>query len=519
MPSMSVTVFMIRRAAYVDFYKFLKTLGDGVPASRGIVGYFYAIPGSPDQPSWVTALSGTYLPAAALDGLVSQSPAGILTCRLNSKLFAISFGHAWMKLNNDWVDHSFGRRVTLNSVAANDLRQIRSEQVLANRHRSIERAPSSAKLSEFGYESDRDLVFSVEGISRMRPFIGVVRGGAPLRFDVDIGLLLKAIDAASKRLGYGYQSKFPDIDSLVPVTIKSDIDSLDRKLDDEISAGNPGRLVGLTPPASLEVFDQDVYFSYGRWNQQRHARSWALAYPEWVASLGGNPPTLAAAERTQVNVVEASTGIKKTSVKIRDALSFDLVRPDGHYVIFSGKWYRASPNLASKLTSFLGELKVSAFPPPAWNGADDEGLYNKNACIDNPNLVHMDARNIFYGGGYSQFEFCDFVDPGNKVIYFVKNPGSSAGMSHLYEQARRTTELFFGNNQNYLEKLIEKIVQNHPEIDTSWLSTPPRGLDWEVCLVSMGKAAVDLPMFAKCGLMRVHRDLVGRFRQVSYCVV
>ncbi|MDH5824283.1 TIGR04141 family sporadically distributed protein [Luteimonas sp. RD2P54] len=516
---MSVTVFMIRRAAYSEFNAFLKTLGNGVSTIGGINGVFYPIPSRPERPAWVNALSGKYIPATAAAGLVSQSPAGILTCRINGKLFAVCFGHGWMKLSNDWVDHSFGRRVVLNSIAEDDLRQLRSEQVLANRHRSIERSPSSAKLNDFGYESDRDLVFSVEGFCRVPPFLGVVRGGAPVRFDVDISLFPRAIFAASTRLGRGYQSKFPDIDSLVPVTLRDDVTAMDHRLDEEMSGGNVNNLVGLTPPASLEVFDQDVYFSYGRWKEVGHARSWALAYSEWTDSLAGAAVSLATAESSKVHVVDAATGRRKTSVKIRDALSFDFVRKDGHYVIFSGKWYRASPNLSVKLDAFLGSLVDSAFPPPIWNGRDDEGTYNHSACVADARLVHMDARNIFYGGGQSKFEFCDFLDPVNKVLYFVKNPCSAAGMSHLYEQARRTTELFFGNNRGYVEKLRIALLRHRADIDVSWLDVPPRGPEWEICLVSMGRAAADLPLFAKCGLMRVHRELSGRFRQVSYCVV
>lgn len=518
MPNVSVTVFMIRRVAYTNFNDFLKTLGAGVSAIGGLNGTFYPIPDDAQPPAWVTALSGTYLPLSAMADLFAQSPAGILTCRANKKLFAITFGYAWMKLSNDWVDHSFGRRVVLNSIAADDLRQLRSEQVLANRHRSIERAPGSAKLNEFGYESDRDLVFSVEGFCRTPPFIGVVRGGAPLRFDVDVGMLLKALAAAGGRLGHGYQRKFPDIDSLVPVTLRDDILALDEKLDTVMVAGNVDGSIGLTPPASLEVFDQDIYFSYGRWNESGHARSWVLAYPEWVDSLNGAAPSLLVAEKSYVSVVDASTGLRKARVKIRDAISFDFVTSGGHYVIFSGKWYRASPDLWAKINAFLGSVSESAFPPPSWDKRSSEGEYNIKACLTNAALVHMDARNIFYGGSQSKFEFCDFLDPFNKVLYFVKNPNSAAGMSHLYEQARRTTELFFGNNPEYVAKLREALTRARPTIDTSWLDMPPRGPDWEVCLVSMGRAAADLPLFAKCGLMRVYRDLSGRFRKVSFSV-
>jgi len=304
----------------------------------------------------------------------------------------------------------------------------------------------------------------------------------------------------------------------LPVKSRADIDALDTILDTEISGGNLLARVGLAPPASLEVIDQDVYFSYGRWNKANHARSWSLQYQEWVATLGGRQPSLHEAREDKIHVADAATGLRRTSIKVKDALSFDTVRTDGHYLIFSGNWYRASPNLNNKLNAFLGQLQASAFPPPQWDGVSDEGSYNVAACNSTPSLIHMDARNVFYGPGQSKFEFCDFLDPTNKILYFVKNPSSSAGMSHLYEQARRTAELFFGSNPDYIDKLRVALLRGRPTLDVSWLSTYSRSLDWEICLVSMGRAASSLPMFAKCGLMRVHRELASRFRAVTYCV-
>ncbi|QNA96210.1 TIGR04141 family sporadically distributed protein [Stenotrophomonas maltophilia] len=122
-------------------------------------------------------------------------------------------------------------------------------------------------------------------------------------------------------------------------------------------------------------------------------------------------------------------------------------------------------------------------------------------------------------GGQSKFEFCDFLDIDKKILYFVKNPSSAAGMSHLYEQVRRTVELFFGSNEDYLGQLRHKFSEAHPAIDPSWLCSPPRSVEWEICMVSMGKPATHLSMFSKCGLMKLHREVSNRCRLVSFAQV
>lgn len=519
MPHLTATVFLVKKRYYLEFKEFLISIGRGFPLSGGLQGNFYPMVDQEKSPVWTSTISHLFVSTSAVSQLKSRSPAGIMVCRAGGKLLAITFGHAWMKLKGDWIEHDFGRRVALNLIEKDDLKQIRSEQVLAKRHRSIERSPVIASLDAFGYESDRDLVFSIEGIGKHKLFNGSIRGGAAVRFDIEAKMLPTALVAITKKMGYGYQKKFPDIDNLTLVSSKSDIQALEADLQGEIAGGNSFGRITMAPPSSLEVFDKDIYFSYGRWNKTNHTKSWSLIYAEWIASLGSTVASLDTAAKETIHVVDAATGYRHSTISAKEAFSLDVTNPNGHFLIFSGKWYRASPNLELKLSHFLSNLPNASQPPPSWNGIDDERTYNLKACIASPQLLHMDARMVYYGGGQSKFEYCDFADTQNKILYFVKNPSSSAGMSHLYEQARRTSELFFGSNQNYRNALIRTMQIAYPNLNLSWLASAPRSIDWEICLVSMGKPAHLLPMFAKCGLMRVHRELAPRFKTVTYAIV
>lgn len=518
MESLSVTAFLIRRDCTDEVREFLINLQDRIPLSLEYgTGSFFPISSEPDPPNWAKELQDKLLTRPPAIPLNSQSPAGILSIWLKSRLILITFGHAWMKLDPRWYQHDFGRRAALNLIEKDALRQIRLEQVLAKRHRQIERAPGAADLYSFGYESDRDLVFSVEGVSRHKVIHGTVRGGAALRFDTRTDRLPRALELACKLQGYGYQKKFPDIDSLAPITNKIDIQNLDSELEIELAAPHPR--VSMAPPTSLEVFDQDLYFNYGRWNAKNHARSWNLSFDEWKASLGGAAPNLHAATEATINVVDASTGVRRTRIIPKDCFSLDVTNKRGHFILFSGKWYMASPNLEAKMESFLNSLLPPSEPPPNWNGADDEGTYNNSVCNLNNELVHMDARNVMYGGGQSRFEFCDFLNPSKKILYFAKNPSSAQGMSHLFEQTRRTVELFFGNNDLYLNKLRRKLIQEHPNLNMDWIEGRPISSQWEVCLVSLGKRADQLSMFPRCGLMKLHREISGRCGKVTFAAL
>jgi hypothetical protein len=45
-------------------------------------------------------------------------PGGMLVLRRNGRTFGAIFGHAWLILEDQWLERDFGRRVALNTVAA-----------------------------------------------------------------------------------------------------------------------------------------------------------------------------------------------------------------------------------------------------------------------------------------------------------------------------------------------------------------------------------------------------------------
>jgi uncharacterized protein (TIGR04141 family) len=115
------------------------------PLAAPLDGEFIPFPSGQDPPPWVDAVSSLLQNSNALD-LDSQSPAGILVVRRSGNTFVLSFGHAWQKLEEQWLEPDFGLRVALNSIPRNKLLEIRSQQVFAKGHVASEPrllAPSS----------------------------------------------------------------------------------------------------------------------------------------------------------------------------------------------------------------------------------------------------------------------------------------------------------------------------------------------------------------------------------------
>ena len=92
-------------------------------------------------------------------------------------------------------------------------------------------------------------------------------------------------------------------------------------------------------------------------------------------------------------------------------------------------------------------------------------------------------------------------------------------MSHLLEQVRRTAELLFSNDGSYRKELTKLFKKYHPTADRNWLETRPSNGDWQLCLVSLGRRAENLPFFCQMRVSTAHNDLTQRGHDVSFATV
>ena len=126
------------------------------------------------------------------------------------------------------------------------------------------------------------------------------------------------------------------------------------------------------------------------------------------------------------------------------------------YILSSGIWYSVSVDFLKKVNNVVAKIAQPATVLPAWDGKEREGVYNAR-CAKGKGFTSFDAKNLRYGGGQSQLEFCDILHLDSQTLYFAKIASRSSGMSHLLEQVRRTAELLFSQDQSYRDELIANI--------------------------------------------------------------
>ncbi len=520
MAKLPLSIYLLRQDRVSAFEKDLRVNPQtALPLAPPLDGYVLPLPVKETVPQWVGALNSVLQNPTALS-LTGSSPAALLVVRRGPDTFVLPFGHAWMKLDDDWKEKDFGRRVALNSIRPDKLVEIEIEQIFAKWHVARERAPRASAVDEFGVEFDRDLVASVGGVPSHKILGKKLRGGTSLRVDVEFSTLGDVLDRSSQLFkSTTYRKYWPDIDNLSVVADETLIDKLEGRFDEELKDGaGEKKLVMFAPTYLREEVDSVDSYVFGRMTKAPVTIPY-LFVQSWLSYLEreGLEKTVSEAKVTAVHLLDSdSEPLKRYSVF--QCFGYELSFGGKHYILSSGIWWEVSQDFLTKVNKDVSGINPPQIALPAWNQVESEGEYNER-CAQTAGFTFYDAKKLWYGGGQSQLEFCDLLHLDSKTLYFAKIPTKSSGMSHLVEQVRRTTELFFSPDDDYRKELKRVTKVLHKGLRVDWLQTRPRQGDWTICLVSLGKSATQLPFFARCGLYNINRALRKAGHKVSFLKV
>jgi uncharacterized protein (TIGR04141 family) len=485
-----------------------KLFADSISLTGELEGQFVVIYGRPRPPAWFEEIS-SYLQNAPAQPVLSQSSAGLMLISRAAKDFVVCFGHAWQRLEYAWLEADFGRRVALNAIPPKKILELSSEQVFAKWHLARERSPRATEFKEFGVEFDRDLVYAIEGVPKEELLGSVMRGGPSLRMSIPLTSLGRALDrCAALYASSSYRKHWPEIDNLRLIKDHSRVVQLDALLNADLIAGNGNTRVALFSP-SLRHGDGAPPESYvfGR-HVDSAPQAPLLLFGSFEAQLArrGKSLSLENAKSTPVHMLDEDDQPIETK-SVYDCMCYETTSGGRQYILSSGKWYEAAAIFLKSIDAQIRGIKRPSVSLPKWNGSDDEDVYNEGCCVKGSGLHNFDKKLVWFGGSQSKFEFCDLMHPGKRILFFAKIATRSSDMSHLVEQVRRTVELTFGPDGSFRSHLKKKMEQHFPGLPRTWLDQRPNPTEWELCLVSLGRAANDLPLFAKCGVARLVRSL------------
>lgn len=516
---LSLTVFLLKSGQLQNLKQAFLADQSSFALVPQLEGFFIPLPADERAPGWVSSVQ-SILQNPNTPALLSQSPAGMLVITRGDKTFAVTFGHAWRQLKDEWLEIDFGRRVALNSIPREQLLEIRSEQVFAKWHISNERAPRASSVEEFGVEFDRDLVAVVEGIPTetvAKKLGSTVRGGTSLRVKISFNTLGDMLDKAGTLFdSNAYKKIWPEIDNVTLVKDDALVQKLEHKLDAELATGTAQTNMVMFIPSRRDE-DSSVTESYvfGRLSKTPSTHPY-LTIASWIGYLKAEEktPSVEEAKASKIHIMdEAKKPVGLYTVF--ECFGYELSYGGQQYILSSGNWYEVIKQFIHQTNSIANGIDPPKAKLVLWNHGESERAYNLR-CAEERGFLFFDAKNVIFGGNQSKFEFCDFLDLKTKTLFFVKIPTQSSGMSHLVEQTRRTAELLFSTDDGYRKELVKVFKKYHKTVDISWLDSRPRNGSWNLCLVSLGKNAMQLPFFARRSLVRAYKDLAERGHSVSF---
>jgi uncharacterized protein (TIGR04141 family) len=516
---LSLTVFLLRSDQLEKVKQAFLADQTSSPLVPPLEGLFIPMPAAQRSPVWVNSVQ-SILQSANMPALLGQSPAGLLLITRGTKTFAITFGHAWQQLKDEWLEIDFGRRVALNSIPRDQVVEIRAEQVFAKWHVANERAPRASSVDEFGVEFDRDLVGVFGGVpekSLISTLGNNIRGGTSLKVTVPFNTLEAVLDKASVQFdSTAYKKTWPEIDTIMPITDPNLISQLEAQIDADIAAGKTkNKIVLFIPTRRNEDYWSGESYVFGRMSKYPFQTPY-LTIDSWLSYLQKQnvSPSVTEARKTPIHVLDDQKN-EFQAPTVFQCMGYETSLNTQPYILSGGIWYEVVASFLKKVNDTAKGMPLPKTNVVLWNPGEKEPDYNKR-CATKRGFLLFDAKNIHYGGNQSKFEFCDFLDLKTKTLFFAKISTSSSGISHLVEQVRRTAELLFNTDGEYRAILKDVFKKIHPNAQRAWLDARPANHEWKLCMVSLGKDASKLPFFARSGVVRAYNELTRRGHFVSF---
>ena len=363
MAKLPLSIYLLKQDRVAAFEKALNVDGrTALPLASPLDGYVLPLPVNQTVPQWVGVLNGALQNPNALS-LIGASPAALLVVRRGPETFVLPFGHAWMKLDDDWKEKDFGRRVALNSIRPDKLVEIEIEQVFAKWHVARERAPRASAVDEFGVEFDRDLVASIGGLPLQKIFGKKLRGGTSLRVDVEFSTLGDVLDRSSQLFkSTAYRKHWPDIDNLSVVADQDLIDKLEGRFDEELKDGTAEKkLVMFAPTYLREEVDAIDSYVFGRMTKAPVTVPY-LFVQSWLSYLEREEleKTVSEAKVTSVHLLD-NDNAPFSRYSVFQCFGYELSFGGKHYILSSGVWWEVSQDFLTKVNQEVTGLR----PPPS----------------------------------------------------------------------------------------------------------------------------------------------------------
>jgi uncharacterized protein (TIGR04141 family) len=490
------------------------TLGDG--------GVLYTFAGHRNVPKWVATIGAAFTPP---ENLFSQSACAIVAFRKEDAVFALTFGHAHVYLDDARTEADFGLRVAINATSDEQLRSVESSNIGAA-IREFAQAAGQRDLRSFGFDEALDLVRKVSGYAADGEFAGMVTGARALRFTKEMDITevpAFAIEADGYFRSAAYQdTSFKIIDFLSPVLDPSLVDQLDELLvasirgtDDDFEIALPD----IVPDESASFRFERVRFS------DLHPDLSLDLYREAVGDFLSEL-TIKDLKTHSVAAFSEDDDRPFKHWSVHRALVGSLVLGRERYALNEGFWYRVGTAIKEAADSRFVELccepdrnllplrKIAGTPRRGRTkaGYQSEESYNEEMAVRTGYLL-MDKKLVQIdevpGPG---IEVCDLLDiPGRRFIHIKKSSRQSSVLSHFFKQGKNAARMVRWY-EPFKTALIDAVRSHHGDehAEAFGAALADRwAVEFRIADFPRANGQHNIPFFSKLTLQDEARELEG----------
>ena len=388
-----------------------------------------------------------------------------------NRIFALTFGFAKSLFKENVLEEQFGLKIVLNSVPINGLRKISKINIGGNQKQAQEQIPKTGKISEFGFDVNRDLIKNVTALAEPEIFEkAIITGGDIFSITVD-----RNIDNIEDFLDFCYQKyndltykeNFDWIDNIKAITNKEKCEELEQKMLEYINQGNYDNVWMAIP----EVINWETIKGF------KYSGSTTLyddiKISKFIETINENP--ISSIDKFKNKTIKAISAEDETqelfSWSANKCLIAEIDYEGNNYCFNNGNWYKIDRNFSETVKNEYNIMNVSTLilDDYASDGQENytEDNYNKTLA-DNLDaaLIHKIGEIPYGGGRGNKIEVCDVLTQDHKILH-IKKAGGFSMLSHLFNQAVVSAEALIDNDfrNRYEQKLNEYGYSSYVDSD------------------------------------------------------
>jgi uncharacterized protein (TIGR04141 family) len=484
----------------------------------------YVFVGAFHSPKWLTALGRHF----EFDGRVeTTSAAAVLVFRSAQRVFASTFAHGWMYLDDRRFEGDFGLRVAINALDDAKLKRLERAN-LGGALRGVASSPFQRELTSFGLDDALDLIRKISGRTREEAAADAMTGSRSLRVTGEFGLG-DLPDLAADDLTFYSSRRYRDtafriIDSVMPIADRNLAETLDDLAAASVAAAGEDFELGL--PIGFD--DQAVSFKF---NGPRQRGAFPdLLMRNYVEAMGQQLAQVTS-EILKNHKIEArfeEEGRPSIKWSLKSALVGSITHDGERYATNEGEWYRVEEAFKDSIESCFLEavLGWEVQPSPLRKIYDGRGNghyqpeaeYNATFAAEN-RFVLLDTQLVQIPGvERSGFEPCDILDiQGKRFIHVKKSSRRSSVLSHFFKQGANSARQFsvFESAWTELHALVRQVAGEDAAVALDVAradQSRPWSVEFLIADTPRQNGQFNIPFFSKVSL----RDELRTLRAMKY---